>query len=129
MGMYLQTSAGVGAGKFVWVQRIFWPNYSRFARKPFMRRVFSKQFFCSCCYFIFSSMLPYRLLENRKFSSWNLIHNHPTEKKQPVLGCARTLSKASWRLVAYSEDLPHTFEVWHSVHNAADSVIKKVTLS
>ena len=38
----------VGAGNFFEMQRIFCPNFQKFARKTIMRQTFSLQIFCSC---------------------------------------------------------------------------------
>jgi len=50
----------------------------------------------------------------------NLILN-PTEKSTP--GCARTLSDASW--VSTIEHLPHSSEVWRSIHIPAVAISKE----
>jgi len=39
---------GAEPGNYMWVQRIFCPNFSKFAWKTFMRQTFSLQLFCSC---------------------------------------------------------------------------------
>jgi len=40
-----------------------------------------------------------------------------------MLGCARTLSEASW--LGAPENLPHGSEVWHSIHIPAVAVSKE----
>jgi len=49
----LEESMGVGAGKFLGLQRIFCLNFSKFDWKTFMR--WTSPIFCSCWYIIFSS--------------------------------------------------------------------------
>jgi len=58
-------------------------------------------------YFLVQS---WRGLENRKFGTWNLLLNYPTEKS--TLSRAKTLSEAS--PLSIREHLPHSFEFFHS---------------
>jgi len=80
-------------GNFSGVQRKFYPNFPKFARKTFMRQAFLLQLFCcSCWYIIFSSsMRP----QTRNLNIW-IFQNLEYPIEQCRLGCARTLSEASW---------------------------------
>jgi len=62
----IRPHVGVEAGNCLRVQRIYCPNFSKHARKTFVRQTFPLQLlcsfgiFCSCCYItFFSTTLPY----------------------------------------------------------------------
>jgi len=86
-------SIGVGAGNFLGVLGICWPNFPKFSQRLFCdkRSPYRFSVVVGTCYF----PLPCcHRLESRAFGTWNLVLYNPTEKS--TLGCARTLSEATW---------------------------------
>jgi len=68
-----------------------------------MRHTFSYKFYVAVGTLCFPLPCCHRL-DNRKFGTWNLVLNNPTEKS--TLGCERTLSEA------WAEGKTHIFPPW-----------------
>jgi len=85
----LLSCTGAGAGFFWEVQRIFCPS---FLKKLLCDKPFPYKFSVTVGTFYFNLAYCHRL-ENRKFGTWYLVRNNPTEKR--TLGCAKALSEVS----------------------------------
>jgi len=100
----------------VWAQRIFCPNFPKFARKHLCGKI-SPYKFSAAVGIIFSSFM---LTETRIWNIWFLI----TQLRKSKLGCARTLSEASW--LSTLDYLSHSSKVWRSIHIPAVAVSKEL---
>jgi len=99
-----------------WKERMLCPNFpeklsdgKRFPYK-FSVAVDTSYFPLQCCH----------RLENIIFGSWN---PYNTTEKKSTLGCAKPLSETSW--LSTLEYLPHSSEVWGSIHIPAVGVTKE----
>jgi len=59
-----------------------------------MRLTFSLQIFCSCWHILFSTAMLPQTWKQCGTGIWHLALKNPAEKS--ILGCARTLTEASW---------------------------------
>ena len=103
--------------QFFCAQIIFCPNFPNFAWNTLCDKLFPYKFSVAVDSLCFPLPSCHRL-ENRKFGE---IWFNPIEKS--TLGCARSLSEASCLIT--TEHLPHSSEVWHSIHIPAVAVSKE----
>jgi len=106
---------GLAVGS-VWAQRRFCPNFPKFAQKHLCGKI-SPYKFSAAVGIIFSSFM---LTETRIWNIWFLI----TQLRKSKLGCARTLSEASW--LSTLDYLSHSSKVWRSIHIPAVAVSKEL---
>jgi len=103
------------------VQRIFWPNFSKFAGKTFRRKTFSQQNFCRCGYIPFSLTWGH-WLENIKFETWNFVLVSTTEKNSLRWAVQECYQKPPGSVIL---SMPLNSEVWRSIHISGAAVSKE----
>jgi len=115
------TLTGVGAGNFWGVQRIFCLISPNLPEKKFCDKLSPNKLSVAvgAFYFPIYSLACWHRLENRILGS--LLGIIPTEKVRYRL--CKNIDRN--RLVQYCEHLPHSSEVWRSIHIADIAVSKE----